>query len=177
MANTRMLRRVMNSPDALIGLVSNVEAYPEFINLITALRVSKRTQLSPTQEQFEAEATVAYKFIRENFSSIVFVDHGNKQITVSKADKSGAVKALKNDWHFHELSDGSTMVDFMIDVRLKAFPLEILLKDKFNSAGQHMMNLFEVKASQVCPKVGDPDLDIEAECKRLGLEYTPRESV
>lgn len=173
MANARLTRRIMNAPDDLIALVSNVEAYPEFINLITALRVSNRTRPSEHLERFEADATVAYKFIRESFSSVVQVDHEKKHINVSKANKSGAVKALQNDWHFHELSDGSTLVDFMIDVKLKAFPLEMLLRDKFERAGQHLMNLFEVKASQVCPKVGDPNLSIEAECKRLGLDNPP----
>ncbi len=171
MANTRLTRRIMNSPKDLIALVSNVEAYPEFINLISALRVSNRTNITENHERFEAEATVAYKFIRESFRSVIDVYHNENRIVVSKADKSGAVKALQNDWHFHELSDGSTLVDFMIDVKLKAFPLELLLRDKFDRAGEHLMTLFETKASQVCPAVGDQTLAVAAECKRLGLEY------
>lgn len=169
MASTRLVRRIMASPRDLTTLVSDVEKYPEFINLISALRVSKHTKISETQEQFEADATVAYKFVRESFRSLVKVDHAKNTIAVSKADHGGAVKTLQNDWHFHGLSDGSTLVDFSIDVSLKAYPLEILLREKFDRAGEKMMTLFENKAARDCPKVGAPDLDVMAECKRLGL--------
>ena len=44
-----------------------------------------------------------------------------------------------------------------------------LPSDKFDKAGQHIMGLFEVKAGQIYKKVGDVDLDLNAELKRLGL--------
>ncbi len=169
MAETSMSRHLPHKPEDLMALVANVEAYPEFINLISALRVTNRKHITPEHEQFQAEATVAYKFVRETFHSVVNIHHGENRISVTKADKSGAVKSLSNDWYFHELSDGSTLVDFSVAVKLKAFPLEMLLRDKFDRAGDHMMNLFTSKAAQTCPKVGDPTLAIDAECERLGL--------
>lgn len=169
MAKTHLTRHIKHTPEELMALVGNVEAYPEFINLISALRVKNRAEIAAGHERFEAEATVSYKFISESFGSVVDLYHDEKRIRVSKADRSGAVKALQNDWTFHELSDGTTLVDFKVDVKLKAFPLELLLRDKFNKAGNHMMNLFEVKASQTCKKLGDPNLSLPAECQRLGL--------
>jgi len=153
----------MNRPEGLIGFVADVERYPEFINLLSAIRVTNRRQLSDTVESFDAEATVKYKFISENFKSNVEVDHGQSAILVTKSGKGGAVRTLENRWNFQELSDGSTLVDFYVDVSLKAFPLNMLLRDKFDRAGSHLMNLFEVKASQVLEKVGDPNLDWESE--------------
>jgi len=147
--------------------VSDVERYPEFINLLTALRTSNRNKGNDGIETFDAEATVKYKFISENFKSHVRVDRGDKTILVTKSGKGGAVKSLENRWRFHELSDGSTFVDFYVEVKLKAFPLNMLLRDKFDKAGNHIMNLFEVKASQVLEVVGDPKLDWEAEVQSL----------
>lgn len=169
MASTRLTRRIMASPEDLLTLVSDVEIYPEFIDVISALRISKHTKISDTQEQFEADTSVAYKFVRESFRSLVKIDRERKTISVSKADHSGAVKTLKNDWHFHALPDGSTLVDFSIDVTLKAYPLEVLLREKFGRAGEKMIMLFENKAARDCPVVGSPELDVMAECKRLGL--------
>lgn len=170
MAKAHTLRHIPHNPDDLVKLVSDVENYPQFINLISAMRVAKRTQITDTHEQFEADATVVYKFIRENFGSIVDVHSDTRQISVRKAGEGGAVKNLSNNWKFHELSDGSTLVDFSVEVKLKAFPLEILLRDKFEKLGMQIMNVFEAKAAKLFPKVGQENLDLKAECARLGLK-------
>lgn len=168
MAEARLTRRVMHAPDDLMGLVADVEKYPEFINLISAIRVTQRQQITETHQRFEAEATIAYKFFRERFSSVVDVIADQSRISVKKADRSGAVRTLKNEWVFHELSDGSTLIDFYVEVRLKAFPLEMVMRDKFDKAGQHIMNLFEKKASQSFVKVGDINLDLRSEYQTTG---------
>ena len=169
MAKATLHRRVMHAPNDLFDLVSDVERYPEFINLLSAIRVSNREQVSGSIERFEAEANVSYKFLSERFNSLVEVDRENLTIDVSKADRSGAVRALKNNWVFHPLSDGSTYVDFFVEVKLKAFPLEMMMREKFDKAGRHIMNLFETKAGQTYKKIGDADLDLDTELSRLGL--------
>ena len=169
MASATLHRRVMHAPSDLVDLVSDVERYPEFINLLSAVRISNRETFSEDVETFEAEANVSFKFVSDTFRSIVKVDRANHTIDVAKANRSGAVKSLKNNWVFHPLSDGSTLVDFFVEVKLKAFPLEMMMRDKFDKAGQHIMGLFEVKAGQIYEKVGDADLDLNAELKRLGL--------
>ena len=169
MAKAKLVRRVMHGPDDLIDLVSDVEAYPEFINLLSAVRISNRNTPLPGVETFDAEANVSFKFVSETFRSSVKVDRNANRIDVAKANRSGAVKSLTNNWVFHELSDGSSIVDFFVEVKLKAFPLEMLLREKFDKAGVHLMNLFEVKAGQVCPRIGQEDLDIAAEAEKLGL--------
>ncbi len=163
MPNTRMRHRVMHRPEDMLSMVADVERYPKFIKFISALRVKNRKQISETVEQFEAEATVSFKFVSEKFNSDVRVDNEAKTISVKKSSRGGALKTLENSWKFIELSDGSTLVDFYVDVSLKAFPLNILLQDKFDSVGTQMMKLFEKKAGMAFEKVGDPNLDWEAE--------------
>lgn len=169
MPETSLRRHVPYKPQDLLEFVANVEDYPTFINLLSAVRKSDETVVGDNQTEFEASATVAYKFFRENFHSLVRVDKATNRIDVSKASKGGAVKTLQNRWIFHELSDGSTLVDFYVSVSLKAFPLEMLVKDKFGRASEYIMNLFMARAAQVCTKVEGGQIDLAAETKTLGL--------
>ncbi len=144
-------------------MVANVEDYPKFINLISALRITK--QINDTD--FEAEAVIAYKMIRESFRSLVHINRETRFIRVTKAERGGAVKTLENTWTFHELSDGSTLVDFYVDVSLKAFPLNMLIREKMDRASDNIMSAFERRAAQVCKSVGSTDIDLAAERTRL----------
>lgn len=172
MPSASLLQRVRHRPDDIMKLVADVESYPRFINLISALRVTKTTDVSDMHKRFEAEAVVAYKFISETFRSIVEVRNDSRRILVQKADKGGAVKSLKNNWVFYELSDGSTLVDFDVDVRLKAFPLEMILREKFDKAAQKIMSMFIDYAGETLERVGEDNLDLDAEIHRLGLSKT-----
>lgn len=166
MPSAAFTKHIRHAPDDLVAMVSNVEEYPKFINLISNLRITK--QLSETD--FEAEAIVAYKSIRQTFKSLIHVDKDRRFIRVTKAEKGGAVKNLENRWTFHELSDGTTLVDFYVDVTLKAFPLNILIRDKFEKASVDIMNAFERRAAQVCKKIDvNSALDLAIEKSRLGL--------
>ena len=55
MPSTHLVRYSAHPADELLAMVADVESYPEFINLISALRITKK--ISDTE--FEAEAVVA----------------------------------------------------------------------------------------------------------------------
>jgi len=165
MPSTSFTRHICHDADELLEMVADVENYPVFINLISALRITKKND----DKNFEAEAVVAYKMIRESFKSRIHIDRENKFIRVTKAEKGGAVKALENTWKFHPLSDGSTAVEFYVDVSLKAFPLNMLIRDKMGKASDVIMNAFVARAAQICKPVNGGGLDLAAEYKRLGL--------
>jgi len=166
MPSAAFKKHIRHAPNELVELVSNVEEYPKFIDLITHLRITKRID----EKNFEAEAIVAYKAIRQTFKSLIHVDNDKKFIRVTKAQKGGAVKLLENRWTFHELSDGTTLVDFYVDVTLAAFPLNILIRDKFQKASVEIMNAFETRAGEVCTAIKtDTPIDLAIEKRRLGL--------
>jgi coenzyme Q-binding protein COQ10 len=147
-----------------MALVTDVERYPDFIPVMTALR---KTRDLP--DGFEAEAMVNFKGIAETFDSRIIMDPDKRSVVVSKARKGGPVKTLENRWRFHELSDGSTLVDFYVDVRL-AFPLETLLRQKFDKAKTVIRELFIAQAAENCAIVGDAKtLDLMVEAQQLGL--------
>lgn len=169
MPQAALLQRVPHAPDDVMEMVSDVERYPDFISLISDLRVTKTKIISDTKTVFEADAIVAYKFISETFGSVVTVDRAARTISVTKSSRGGAVKSLRNDWTFHALSDGSTLVDFDVDVRLKAFPLEILAREKFDQAADKIMGYFIDHAAKTLPVIGNPQHDVGAELASLGL--------
>ena len=166
MPSANFTRHICHDADELLEMVANVEDYPTFINLISALRITKKID----NQNFEAEAVVAYKMIRESFKSFIHIDREKKFIRVTKAEKGGAVKTLENTWKFHTLSDGTTAVEFYVDVSLKAFPLNMLIRDKMDKASDVIMNAFVARAAQVCKPVKSEGLDLAAEYSPLGLD-------
>lgn len=147
-----------------MSLVTDVERYPDFIPAMSALR---KTRDLP--DGFEAEAMINFKGIAETFASRVTINPDARTVTAVKTQRGGVVKSLDNRWKFHELSDGSTFVDFNVDVRL-VFPLESLLKQKFDQAKTVISQVFIEQAKAHCTLVGDASkVDLTAEAARLGL--------
>lgn len=165
MPSTRFLERVPHCPDCVMSLVTNVERYPDFIPAMTALRKTK-----DLADGFEAEAMINFKGVAETFASRITIDHTARTVTVEKAKKGGAVKTLHNHWHFYELSDGSTLIDFTVEVRLM-FPLESLLRQKFDKARAVIRNVFVEQALDNCEMIyGKSHLDMHEEVTKLGLD-------
>lgn len=146
-----------------MDLVIDVERYPSFIPAMTALR---KTRDLP--DGFEAEAVISYKAIRETFASRVTFDREKRQIRAEKTQRGGPVKSLKNRWAFYELSNGSTFVDFSVDVRL-VFPLEALLSQKFEDAKTLIKDVFIQQARDHCELI-EGDIDIYAEARALRFD-------
>lgn len=148
-----------------MSLVTNVERYPDFIPAMTALRKTK-----DLDDGFEAEAMINFKGVSETFASRITIDKVARTVTVQKAQRGGPVKTLKNHWHFYELSDGSTLIDFEVEVRLM-FPLESLLRQKFDKARVVIRNVFVQQALDNCEMLSSkPRLDMSAEVTKLGLD-------
>lgn len=170
MPSTRLTEHLPHTPDDMLDLVRSVENYPAFLNFVAGMRIIGARQCTPSGEQFEAEMAVSYKMISESVRCIVKIDDRARTVRVSKADKSGPIKTLLNDWTFYELPDGSTLVDLTVDVSLKAFPLNLLVKQKFGEASEKIMAAFKTRAAQQYAKIGDPALDVAAAVRSLGIK-------
>lgn len=153
----------------LIDFVSDVEGYPKFINVISAIRILGPRTKNDNGERFEAEMAVSYKFFSERVRCVVDINYDAQTVIVRKSGDGGAIKTLINDWTFHTLSDGSTLVDFFVDVTLKSAPLNFLAKKKFGEVTEKIMDLFIRRAKQVCPRV-KPGADLVAEIAALPIK-------
>ena len=74
-------RRVRHAAADMFDLVADVERYPEFVPLCRSLTVRARTR-EGGKDVIVADMTVAYKFVRETFTSRVTLDRANLEILV-----------------------------------------------------------------------------------------------
>lgn len=137
------------TPEQLFTLVGDVNAYPDFVPWITAMRTWNPRKLGDGVEAVDAEAGVGFSFLKERFSTRVRRDHHNRQIDVSLL--SGPFRKLDNRWRFIDAGAGTTRVEFEIDFQFKSRLLEGLLAANFGHAVEKLMACFEDRARVLYP--------------------------
>jgi coenzyme Q-binding protein COQ10 len=143
-------RRVRHSAAEMFDLVADVEHYPEFVPLCRALEVRKRIPEPEGVDILIADMTVAYKFVRETFSSRVTLDRANLQILVEYLD--GPFSKLENRWLFHPTGEQSCEVEFFISYEFKSRTLALLMGSMFDVAFRRFATAFERRADVVYVK-------------------------
>lgn len=156
--------RLRYKSDDLFDLVSDVHAYPRFIPLITAMRVT-RDHVRDGVGTLDAEARVRFRFVRERFTTRVTLDRNTRRIDVEYL--SGPFQDLANQWRFHPLSDGSTLVDFWIKYHFGNPLLQMLVDTNRNRAIRFLIDRFETEAARRYERVGDRDYALEPELARI----------
>jgi len=133
----------------MFDLVADVERYPEFVPLCRNLKVKVRTQGEGT-EIVVADMTVAYKLIRETFTSRVTLDKPKLQILVEYL--SGPFSHLQNRWVFKPVDDTACDVEFFIAYEFKSRVLAALMGAMFDTAFRRFADAFEKRADEVYGK-------------------------
>ena len=105
-------RRVRHAAADMFELVADVRKYPEFVPLCSALTVKSRNEKDDGTIVLVADMTVAYRIIRETFTSRVTLDRPNLRIFVEYL--SGPFKRMHNRWTFHPAGDSACDVEFFI---------------------------------------------------------------
>lgn len=131
------------TPDQLFQLVGDVDAYPDFVPWISAMRTWNKRDMGGGVNVVDAEAAVGFAFLQERFATRVHRDAVNRQIDVNLL--SGPFRKLANRWRFLEDPEG-TRIEFDIDFQFKSRLLEGLLKANFHHAVERLMGCFEERA-------------------------------
>lgn len=139
-------KRVRHAASAMFDLVADVEHYPEFVPLCQSLRVRKRTQQGG-KDVIVADMTVAYKLIRETFTSRVTLDRPNLEILVEYLE--GPFRRLNNRWNFRTVTDHVCDVEFFIAYEFRSRTLGMLMGTVFDAAFRRFAAAFERRADQV----------------------------
>ena len=147
-------RRVKHSAAEMFDLVADIERYPEFVPLCRAMRVIRRTQLAD-HEIIIAEMTVAYKLIRESFTSRVTLDRVKQTILVEYLN--GPFSRMENRWSFWPVGaaeEASTAraaceVEFFISYEFRSRALGLLMGAMFDTAFRRFAAAFEKRADAV----------------------------
>lgn len=131
----------------MFNLVADVERYPEFVPMCESLRVRKRSGEPEGVEIIIADMTVAYKVIRETFSSRVTLDRPRLTILVEYLD--GPFSHLENRWRFRPESDAVSEVDFFIAYEFRSRMLGMVMGALFDSAFRRFAEAFERRADKI----------------------------
>lgn len=143
-------RRVHHSAAEMFDLVANVERYPEFVPLCSALKIRQRTQKPDGTEVIVADMTVSFKLVRETFTSKVTLDRPNLKILVEYLQ--GPFSQLQNRWTFEPKADDACDVGFFIAYEFKSRMLAMLMGSMFDTAFQRFAAAFEKRADTVYAK-------------------------
>jgi coenzyme Q-binding protein COQ10 len=140
-------RRVRHSATDMFDLVVDMEKYPAFVPLCSALNVRSRTQKGEGVSVVIAEMTVAYKMIQQTFITRDTLDAANLKILVEYLE--GPFSHLRNRWVFHPTGENTCEVEFFIEYEFRSRTLAMLMGAMFDTAFRKFAAAFEKRADQV----------------------------
>jgi coenzyme Q-binding protein COQ10 len=140
-------RRVRHSASEMFDLVADVERYPQFVPLCQSLRVRKRESVGEGREVIVADMTVAYKFIRETFTSRVTLERAKLEILVEYLE--GPFQQMNNRWNFRPVDNDASNIEFFIAYEFRSRTLGVLMGTMFETAFRRFSAAFERRADDV----------------------------
>ena len=139
-------RRVPHAATDMFELVADVEKYPQFVPLCSALKVKSRTEKNGATV-LVADMTVAYKIIHETFTSRVTLDRPDLRIFVEYL--SGPFKRMQNRWRFMPVGENACEIEFFIDYEFRSRALAAVMGAVFDAAFRKFAVAFERRADEV----------------------------
>ncbi len=139
-------RQIRHGATDMFDLVADVESYPKFVPLCESLKVRSR-RTDGDREILIATMTVAYKVIRESFTTKVTLDREDLVITVEYLD--GPFSHLENVWRFEPHGRGNSLIHFNIDYEFRSRALKVLMGAVFDRAFHKFAAAFEMRADRV----------------------------
>jgi coenzyme Q-binding protein COQ10 len=130
----------------MFDVVADVEKYPQFVPLCSALTVKTRAE-KDGRTVLVADMTVAYKVIRETFTSRVTLDRQSLTILVEYLD--GPFKRMQNRWTFYSVETKVCDVEFFIDYEFRSRTLAMLMGAMFDAAFRRFAVAFEQRADEI----------------------------
>jgi coenzyme Q-binding protein COQ10 len=140
-------RRVQHSAADMFDLVADVERYPQFVPLCERLLVRTRETAGERREVLVADMTVAYKLLRETFTSRVTLDKAKLEILVDYLD--GPFRMLENRWSFRPEGEHACEVSFDIRYEFRSRALGLVMGAVFDAAFRRFAEAFERRADEV----------------------------
>ena len=128
----------------MLDLVGDVDAYPQFVPWITALKTWNAHTAANGATVLDAAAQVGFAVLKEKFATRVTRDEAAGTVSVELL--YGPFRRLRNVWTFLPHPTG-TQVDFMIDFEFKSRLLDALLSANMHRAIDKLVACFEARAA------------------------------
>ena len=139
-------RRVRHAATDMFDLVADVEKYPQFVPLCSGLTVKSHAE-KDGKTVLVADMTVAYKIIRETFTSRVTLDQQGLKILVEYLN--GPFKRMQNRWTFYPVEAKVCDVEFFIDYEFRSRTLAVLMGAMFDAPFRRFAVAFEQRADEI----------------------------
>jgi coenzyme Q-binding protein COQ10 len=127
---------VGHSAKEMFDLVADVEKYPQFVPLCERLVIRGRKP-DGEREILIADMTVAYKIVRETFTTKVVLDRA-----------AGTIRA-DNLWTFKPIDATRSLIGFSIDYEFRSRTLSALMGTVFDKAFRKFSEAFERRADAI----------------------------
>jgi coenzyme Q-binding protein COQ10 len=137
---------VGHSAKEMFDLVADVEKYPQFVPLCERLVIRGRKP-DGEREILIADMTVAYKIVRETFTTKVVLDRAAGTIRAEYLD--GPFKHLDNLWTFKPIDATRSLIGFSIDYEFRSRTLSALMGTVFDKAFRKFSEAFERRADAI----------------------------
>jgi coenzyme Q-binding protein COQ10 len=140
-------RRVAHAATEMFDLVADVEQYPRFVPFCSRLQIRRREQDAEGREVLTSDMTVAYKLIKETFTSRVALDRSH--LTIDVKYLSGPFTRMENRWTFHPIGEHSCEVEFFLTYEFKSRTFALLMGAMFEAVFRRFAAAFERRADVV----------------------------
>ncbi len=138
--------RVLHSAQNMYDLVADIERYPEFVPLCDGLTIKSQEQQGD-KNIILADMTVAYKLMRETFTSKVHMNPDKQEIITEAVQ--GPFRNMRNSWKFKDVDSGGCDVEFTISYEFRNFALQLLMGGLFEKVFRKFSSAFEARADKV----------------------------
>ena len=148
MPSASITKKIPCSKKKLIGMVLDIEKYPEFVPWCLGGKIHTKIDKGNTVE-ITADLTIGKSFFSETYKSFIIYNKSTDSINVTNIN--GPLKHLKNKWFFKQIGDSSE-VDFHVDFELKNKILNILMIKSFDLGLKKIADAFEKRANELFNK-------------------------
>jgi len=131
----------------MFDLVSDIEKYPEFVPMCSAMHLRSSVDKGEGITVMVAAMTVAYKMIRQTFTSRAILDRPKLKILVEYLD--GPFRHMQNRWTFTPTGEQACEVEFFIEYEFRSRTLAMLMGSLFDTVFRRMAAAFEQRADKV----------------------------
>jgi coenzyme Q-binding protein COQ10 len=111
------------------------------------LEIRRRERGANGTEVLIADMTVAYKLIKETFTSRVALDRS--RLTIDVKYLSGPFTRMENRWAFHPIDEHSCEVEFFLTYEFKSRAFAFVMGAMFDAVFRRFAAAFERRADVV----------------------------
>ena len=130
----------------MYDLVRDVDNYSIFVPYCTASRVISVTEAAEGQSVMLADLRVAYKMLRETYTSEIKMDAAAHSLLVTQAN--GPFRKLDNRWTFTDNSEGSD-IHFYLDFEFGVPLLRQIIQPMMGRVVEKFVSAFEERALDI----------------------------